>query len=126
MPPPGTITGSGSVAGGLDQLPDARRRQRQIAGLDAEIGQRVGDRVGDHTADRDYDDSLLNSAYEGLDGPAWGGAVGVGRGSPHHETQQATAARAFFSKTTTIACIAAPDPPEPNQTGEQRELFLDK
>src|SRR5262249_42734956 len=36
----------------LDELPQPRRRQRQIARLDAERSERVGDGVRDHAADR--------------------------------------------------------------------------
>ncbi len=37
----------------LDQLPNARRRQRQIARLDAQRTQRIGNRVRHQAADRD-------------------------------------------------------------------------
>src|SRR5262249_6642810 len=36
----------------LDELPQPRRRQRQVARRNAERGERVGDRVCDHAADR--------------------------------------------------------------------------
>ena len=46
----------------LDQLPEARLRQRQGIGLDTERRQRRRDRIGDHTADRN--DAALARAFD--------------------------------------------------------------